>query len=135
MKYFSCAVRSYYRLTNENAGYIWPAPGTEEVLGEVVVVLGHNLGTTEISGQRGVPELFVRPSEDMGSVSLDTLQVAQDLLLYLHDQDGGDPPDLGDLVLVDLVEDLVVQRQDVLQLVIRYPRLYNRKFVSPMKGW
>ena len=77
----------------------------------------------------------MRPSEDMSSVSLDTLQVAQDLLLYLHDQDGGDPPDLGDLVLVDLVEDLVVQRQDVLQLVIRYPGLDNRKYFSPMKGW
>ena len=63
--------------------------------------------------------------EDMSSISLDTLQVAQYLLLYLHDEDGGDPPHLGDLVLVDLIEHLVVQRQNVLQLVIRYPGLDN----------
>ena len=61
----------------------------------------------------------------MSSISLDTLQVTQYLLLYLHHEDGGDPPHLGDLVLVDLIEHLVVQRQNVLQLVIRYPGLDN----------
>ena len=68
----------------------------------------------------------------MSSISLDTLQVAQYLLLYLHDEDGGDPPNLGDLVLVDLIEHLVVQRQNVLQLVIRYPGLDNKN-ISPLK--
>ena len=63
--------------------------------------------------------------EDMSSISLYTLQVAQYLLLYLHDEDGGDPPYLGNLILVDLIDHLVVQGQNVLQLVIRYPRLEN----------
>ena len=61
----------------------------------------------------------------MSSISLDTLQVAQYLLLYLHDEDGGDPSYLGNLILVDLIDHLVVQGQNVLQLVIRYPRLEN----------
>ena len=68
----------------------------------------------------------------MSSISLDALQVAQYLLLDLHDEDGGDPPNLGDLVLVDLIEHLVVQRQNVLQLVIRYPGLDNKNS-SPLK--
>ena len=68
----------------------------------------------------------------MSSISLDALQVAQYLLLDLHDEDGGDPPHLGDLVLVDLIEHLVVQRQNVLQLVIRYPGLDNKN-ISPLK--
>ena len=71
--------------------------------------------------------------EDMSSISLYTLQVAQYLLLYLHDEDGRDPPHLGDLVLVDLVEHLVVQGQNVLQLVIRDPRLDNGKYFSNKK--
>ena len=45
----------------------------------------------------------------MSSVSLDTLQEAEDLLLDLHDEDGGDSPHLWDLILVDLVEHHVVQ--------------------------
>ena len=39
------------------------APGAQEVLGEVGVVLSHGRGMSEISSQRRVPELFVGPSE------------------------------------------------------------------------
>ena len=69
------------------------------------------------------------PPEQVSSVSLDTIQETENLLLDLHNEDGGDPPDLGDLVLINLVEDPVVQRENILQLVIRYPRL-NRKYFS-----
>ena len=64
----------------------------------------------------------------MSPVSLDTLQEAEDLLLDLHDEDGGDSPHLWDLILVDLVEHHVVQRENVLQLVIRNSRLQEIRF-------
>ena len=63
------------------------------------------------------------PPEEVRPVCLDTLQQREDLLLDLHHQDGRHAPHLGDLVLVDAVEHLVVQRENVLQLVIRNARL------------
>ena len=62
----------------------------------------------------------------MSTVSLNTLQETLNLLLYLHDEDGGDSPDLRDLILVDPIEDLVIQRENVFQLIVRNTRLNDK---------
>ena len=65
-------------------------------------------------------ELLVVPVDDTDPVRLGVRQVARQVTPDPGPEEGRDPPGGGEMVLVDVVQHLVVQRYEVLYLRLRH---------------
>ena len=69
------------------------------------------------------PNKMLKIPKYMSPVRLNVFEKSRNFLLDLHDEYCGNSSNLRNLVFIDFVEDFVIQRQDIFQFIVRYPRL------------